>query len=200
MAPHIAHIDYSEFFKSAFPTIEEAHGFVNLVEEIPKETCKAKIVIHQAARLLWLSDRIDDVAKGRPALLIMFYMIAAEAVAKLVFKFQGKGQSRKYVQRFFADLCDEKHQLILKTAFWKDPSGPHLTVSQAVDLLYDIRCDVVHEGQYFSLQLPNLSDPDRMLIIHRSESLIASITSGEIRQIILEGSLIGARRMVPMTD
>lgn len=48
-------------------------------------------MIHQAARMLWLGDRMGEIAKGRPALRLLFHVIAPEAVAKLVNNFKAKG-------------------------------------------------------------------------------------------------------------
>lgn len=95
--------------------------------------------------MLWLADRIEQVARGRPALLILFYLIAAEAVAKLVMGFRGEGESRRHVRIFFENICSQRHRSILANAFMTGFGGP-LTLRKAVDLLYSVRCDVVHEG------------------------------------------------------
>src|SRR5574341_187144 len=114
---HVANIDWAEFFGPAFQSSEACRAFVDCVEGIPAATSKAKIVMHQAARMLWLGDRMEEVAKGRPALQLLFQLIAAEAVAKIVNKFEGEGQSRKHVHLFFEDVCSDFHRDILGKAF-----------------------------------------------------------------------------------
>lgn len=185
------------------PECWDAGPFIDEVERLPVDESKAKIVIHQAARLLWLADRIDEVARGRPALLVMFYLIAAEAVAKIVFGFAGQGQSRKYVRRFFQDICSEQHRARLGRAFCASSEG-YLDVLEVVDLLYKVRCDVVHEGQYFNFMLPDRAGMEGLLIGQdegqEDDTLEARITARELRQIVLEGCLLGAARILPLNS
>ena len=68
---HVAEIDFEQFYGPAFPNLSEAQEFVRCVGAIPADQSKAKIVLHQAARMLWLGDRIEQVAKGRAPLLIV---------------------------------------------------------------------------------------------------------------------------------
>ena len=86
---HVASIDYPVFYRDAYPGTRVSE-FVACVEEIDISESKAKLVIHQAARMLWLADQIGVCARGRPALQILFHLIAAEAVAKIVFEFSGE--------------------------------------------------------------------------------------------------------------
>lgn len=196
MSVHIAEIDFADFFRGAFQNPLDAVPFVNQIEKIPASQSKAKVVIHQAARLLWLADRVDEVALGRPALLVMFYLIAAEAVAKMVFGFEGEGKSRHHVRLFFQDICSDQHRQQLGRAFLKRP-GRCLTALEAVDLLYKVRCDVVHEWQYLEFMLPD--GPQMVPVISTVAGAIveARISAGELRQIVLEGSLLGAARILP---
>ena len=83
--PHITYIDFEEFYRPLFPTEAEAKQFCYRVESTPDSPVKE--VFHQAARLSWLGDRINEFAAGRPALQILFYLIAAETIAKLTYKF-----------------------------------------------------------------------------------------------------------------
>ena len=120
---HIADIDFEEFYRPLFSTEAESKDFSNHVESAPEPQRSVKQVFHQAARLVWLGDRINEVAAGRPALQVLFYLIAAETVAKLTYMFEGKGQSRDYVRAFFERLCGSKEQTILANAFWDHLRG-----------------------------------------------------------------------------
>jgi hypothetical protein len=192
---HIADIDYTAFFLPAFPNQEDAKAFVNSVEAISADVSKAKIILHQAARMLWLADRIEEVAAGRPALQVLFYLIAAELVAKIVFKFDGEGESRRYVRRFFEEVCSDQQQAVLKRAFKKD--GASLTLREAIDRLYDVRCDVVHEGMYFTFILPAHKGGTPMLTLTKEQgSVIAMMAIAELKQVVLEGAVLGARRLL----
>ena len=196
---HVANIDWADFYQAAFPNAGASRAFVECIEAVPVAVSKAKIAMHQAARMLWLGDRMDEVAKGRPALQVLFQLIAAEAVAKLVNNFTAEGESRKHVRLFFEDICSDSHRVTLNSAFSHAPGGPFLSVREAVDFLYDVRCDVVHEGVYFSLTLARPGDALKWLTPGGggNGSLIAGITVQQLRQIVLEGAIRGAARILP---
>lgn len=197
---HVANIDWADFFRPAFLSMDASRAFINCVEDVPVATSKAKIVMHQAARMLWLGDRMDEVAKGRPALQVLFQLIAAEAVAKLVNNFVAEGESRKHVRLFFEDICSESHRAALAKAFSHAPGGLFLSVRETVDFLYEVRCDVVHEGAYFTLTLARPGDTLKWLTPSGSSkaSLIVGITVQQLRQIVLEGAIRGALRLLPV--
>src|ERR1700687_5986872 len=104
---HIANIDFPAFYSDVLPTVDAAKTFYSQLESLPPEKNAAKIVFHQAARMVWLADQIDEVARGRPAFQVLFYLTAAELVAKVMFDFKGEGDSKKHVQRFFAEICGD---------------------------------------------------------------------------------------------
>jgi hypothetical protein len=193
---HIAEIDFPEFFSQAFGGSSGVRKFVNCVENIPAQLSPAKIVLHQTARMLWLARRMQECARDRPALQILFFMIAAEAVAKLVVGYNGEGASRKHVNIFFKEICSEPHRERLDRAFSRELAFSFIGWQEAVDFLYDIRCDVVHRGQYFSYSLQaepgglNMFTPNG-----QGHHLIANISAPELRTIILEGSINAALRL-----
>ena len=191
--PHVANIDFPAFYAPAFANDEDrAREFY---EEITNRT--AKIILHQAARMLWLSDRVDEVSRGRPALRILFFAIAAEAVAKLTDGFEGEGKSRAYVQHIFREICSDEHRSLLGRAF-QSSAGQWLSPLDAVDFLYDVRCDVAHRGQYYDLNLPRPEVGETELFTSSAgDSLIAHLTASQLRQIVLEGAVLAARRLNP---
>lgn len=194
---HIAQMNFQELYRPAFGGSTKVAEFVSCVENIPASVSPAKIVLHQGARMIWLADRMEECAAGRPALQIMFFMIAAEAVAKLVRGYEGEGDSKYHVRFFFSDICSSEHRNLLSQAFSRDLSNNFFSCKEAVDFLYRIRCDVVHRGSYFeyllksekyTLPISNLVD-DQLLVAH--------ITAQQLRQVILEGALFGALRVLP---
>jgi hypothetical protein len=194
---HIAHIDFSEFFSPAFPSMEAARAFVERVERLDGPA-PAKLALHQAARMLWLADRVDEVARGRPALEILFYLIAAEAVAKIASGFKGEGRSKAYVRRFFGEICSDEHRRRLRTAFTgSNMKGESPAWERAVDILYGVRCDVVHEGRYFEFHLAEEGDPDPVLSHWGGGYGVARMSLSQLRQIILEGAVRGVQMLVP---
>ncbi len=195
---HIAAIDFPEFYAGALGGTEQSHKFFAALESAAAEPrALAKQILHQAARMLWLSDRMDEVAAGRPGLRILFFLIAAEAVAKLAFRFSGDGQSRLHVQRFFQELCSDGHRARLGTAFsFAGLPGPGLGAEEAVSYLYDVRCDVVHEGMYFAASLLRTPRATPVLNLWKGSPIAAHITAEELRQMVLEGTVLAAQRVV----
>jgi hypothetical protein len=194
---HIAQIDFQEFYGPAFGGRNEVAEFVSCVRKIPASVCPAKIVIHQAARMIWLADRIEECAASRPALQIMFFMIAAEAAAKLVEGYDGEGESKYHARFFFSDICSSEHRNLLSQAFSRDLSNDFLTYEEAVDFLYNIRCDVVHRGRYFEFLLKSEKYALPISNLVDDQLLVAHITARQLRQVVLEGALLGALQVLP---
>lgn len=196
---HIAEIDFVAFYAPAFQGDNEAAArFLQEVKDLPKEHARAKIALHQAARMVWLGDQIEEIAAGRPALQILFLLIAAEAVSKIVFKFTEEGRSREFVRRFFEEICNDDHRAVLASAFSMNTGGSCFTVRQAVDLLYSIRCDVVHEGKYYTFHMRETRGGVPLLNhIEDKFSVVTHLTLPELRQIVIEGAVLGSRMCFP---
>lgn len=135
---HIAKIDFPSFYAETFDLSSGVSSFVKCVRDLPATTSKAKIVIHQAGRLVWLAERTEEYASGRPALQILFYIIATEAVSKIVRAFSGEGESKKHVRISFEEICSDRSRDVLCRAFSNSPSDDFLTLRDAVDYLYDL--------------------------------------------------------------
>lgn len=193
---HIAKIDMPAYYSRAFQSRGGASDFVRCVEDVPVEKSKAKIVLYQAARMLWLGEQIETIAKARPAFQVLFQLIAAELVAKLAYDFKGDGQSRKHVHLFFEEICSDGHRGVM-TGLFRDPRGPAITLPGIVDLLYDIRCDVVHEGRYFTFTMPDERGGVPLVTIIGERHLIARAPICDLHQVVLEGAILGALRLLP---
>ncbi len=194
MRRHIAEIDFPALYAEVFPSLDAAKAFYSEVDALPPGKNSAKIVFHQTARMIWLADQIDEVARGRPAFQVLFYLIAAELVAKLTFEFNGDGESKKYVRRFFAEICDDDARNKLASSFSRLPYG-ELSSDDVVNLLYGIRCDVVHEGMYYTFKL-RLGQDDLPEMVHiNGISFTTTLRVEELRQIILKGA-VSACKMI----
>ena len=183
----IPSLDYIEFFTEALgdaPAAQDLYGRAHAASD-----STAKIILHQTARLLSLADWMDEVAPARPALKVFFFVILAEAAAKLAFGFAGEGKSRRHVHRFFEELCVSPDRDRLGRAFRRIEGAPHplLTTEEAVDILYDVRNDVAHRGQYFTV---NLLEPGCVGTVfhHKSGGLQAEISVADLRAIVVRGA------------
>jgi hypothetical protein len=173
--------------------MQAARAFVKHVEDLPVEQAKVKVALHQAARMVWLGDRIDEVARGRPAFQVLFYVIAAEAVSKIVFDFKGRGQSKKYVLVFFEKICTAAHRTQLDHAFSNEKYFDWRT---AANILYSVRNEVAHESVYYTFHLPYDDDPSPILTHLAGQFITAHISLRELRQIILEGAVRGVKMLL----
>ena len=192
---HIANIDFPAFYTEVFPNLEAAKSFYEQLEDLPPEKNAGKIVFHQAARMIWLADQIDEVARGRPAFQVMFYLTTAELVAKVRFDFNGEGESRKHVHRFFGELCSDATRTKLAKSFTRLRYG-EVPFTEVVDLLYDIRCDVVHRGMYYGFQLAMPGDDFPQMVHMNETSFTTNLTIPELRHMVLEGAVLASRKLL----
>jgi hypothetical protein len=190
--PHIADIDFVKFYRPAFSSASEARRFYSQVKTRTTKNNLALLLVNQTARMLWLADHIDRVAAGRPAFQVLFYLIAAEMVAKITFGFHEKGKSKRFVHRFFDDICPERLTHRLSSALRDPNTGRNVRVHEVVEFLYDVRCDVVHMGSYYNVHL-KLEDDDFPVIVHScGKQFETDLTVKELRQMVLEGAVQAA--------
>ena len=200
---HIAEIDFVDFYSPVFSNEQETREFVTYVKSLEHP---AKVILHQAARMLYLADIVHQ--PGRPALEVLFFLIAAEAVAKLVFNFEEEGESRRYVKRFFQEICNDKHKSLLSQAFKKQTdeidfvSDNYLTLDETINFLYDVRCDIIHRGIYFdNLWLKEKCTNGNLLFGWKNLQYISpNISTDGLRKIVLEGAVLGCRIALPDGD
>ena len=147
------------FFEPHFESLEATQTFISTCEAGKGEP--PMLMMHQTQRLVSLAEDIVQVRK-KDSLRVLFLLICAEAIAKLHDGVAEEGRSRPYTRRFFQDFVSTEDQETIEVSFFDvDKEGP-LDLKAAVDLLYDIRCDVVHEGNYCAerqLHLP-IGDDD----------------------------------------
>jgi len=176
------------FYRSFFHADDVTHKFVEGCEN-SKIT---KIMLHQTIRLISLSDDIPVIRPEDETLQLLFLIMCAENIAKLHAGFQGIGQSRKYVEVFFESFlsAEDKNRLGEGFVFISENASPRenlkaIGFKKAVCLLYDIRCDVVHEGNYSSFAFHD----GRMGFVNIDPDVIAEIRLVEIRDMIVRGSI-----------
>ena len=137
------------FFMPFFDSLTAAEDWVARCEALTPPQNAAKIMMHQTQRLISLADDLPRIRPHKELLQLLFLLVCTEHVAKLHDGFSGEGKSRAYVQRFFESFVIDPDRQTLSTAFTDLTDHLHrpLSFEKAVDLLYEIRCDVVHEGK-----------------------------------------------------
>ena len=121
--------------------------------------------MHQAQRLVSIHDDLPRIRPQRESLQLIFLITCSEHIAKLHAGFTDEGKSRAYVQEFFDKFVSDADQDALKSGFSHYNRRP-MELKEIVDLLYGVRCDVVHEGKYWNFSFHDGStamlngDPD----------------------------------------
>lgn len=174
-----------DFYLPFFPTEADARSFVQACEMLAPPNSAPKIMMHQSQRLISISDDIPRIRPHDESLRLLFLMMCAENIAKLHDQFQGDGQSRAYVRRFFETFLDEADRDALGIAFADHSQHlmPRLGLRAAIDMLYDVRCDVVHEGNYSDFTFHDGQTP----MLNTNPDVISYITFDQFRAMVVRG-------------
>ena len=110
-----------------------------------------------------------------------------EHVSKLHDGFKDESYSKRYVKRFFEKFISQPEKDRLGSSFVDNNSMPMtpLGMDKVVDLLYDLRCDVVHEGKYWSFFFHDGSTP----MVNDAPDVNVYITLKEFRDIVVKGCI-----------
>ena len=187
--------NWINFYRPFFSTNDEAQNFVEACERLAPPDNVAKIIMHQGQRLVSISDDLPQIRPDHEALRLLFLTMCAENVAKLHDGFQGEGQSRAYVRRFFEAFLSDQDRDALASGFvdHSQPRMPSLGLRGAVDMLYDIRCDVVHEGNYWGFSFQDGPTP----MLNVDPDVISHITFDQFRAIVVRGCINAVRDRLP---
>jgi hypothetical protein len=148
-----------DFYRPYFCKSSDLLHFVQDCEDLAVDDPRhrAKIMMHQGMRLLSIANRMDIVEKGYEPLKLLFLLICAENISKLNLSTEESGNSRVHVIRFFCEFCplSDQQAIVKKIDLRENQSG----LKGRIDILYNIRCDVVHEGHYWGFQFATDEDP-----------------------------------------
>ncbi|MCI0559480.1 MAG: hypothetical protein MN733_13380 [Nitrososphaera sp.] len=143
-------------------------------------------MMHQTQRLVSIVDDLPQFWPHQEPLQVLFLVMCSENIAKLHDGFSGEGKSRHYVQNFFEKFLAKSDKETLSHGFKvnTDPL-PSIGFSKAVDLLYDMRCDVVHEGNYTDFAFHD----GHMSMVNTNPNVIAEIQLVQVRDIVVRGCI-----------
>lgn len=171
------------FYEQCFPSRNAAQAFVEELEAVTDRTMpkhRAKIMMHQVQRLISLADDVLKIREGRESLQLLFVLICAENIAKLFHNFDDEGQSRAFVRRFFSEFVVGGDRAVLESSFFTHDAIP-LDLQAVVDSLYSVRCDVVHEGQYWGFRFHDGGTP----MLNTDPDVTVHITFAKFRAIVV---------------
>ncbi|MFH4436822.1 hypothetical protein [Vibrio diabolicus] len=182
------------FYKSYFDSELELNKFVLRCEAVLKNEPehRAKLMMHQGKRLVTLANGMESIAASRDALKLMFLIIACEHIAKVHDQFVGEGQSKAHVIKFFENfLTVEEQEKIVRGI---ELCGKDYNLQDVVKELYSSRCDVVHEGHYFSFEFATQQYPSVLSGRGGKQMLRVTLTYEEFRKLIVSGIIRATKK------
>ena len=176
-----------KFYEPFFRDRGETYQFVETIENYGPENPKhpAKIMMHQTKRLVSLADDLPKIRPQRDSLQLLFLIICAEHIAKLHNNFIKEGKSRAYTRRFFTVLVSQTDQEILARSFIHRRPRRMLNIQEVADLLYDVRCDVVHEGMYWKFFFRH----EHITMMNIDPKVNVNIRLSDLRDIVVRGCI-----------
>lgn len=173
-----------DFYRPFFTSQKDAEQFISDCERLAPPNNLAKVLMHQTQRLISLADYMEVIRAHDEPLKVLFLIMCAENIAKLYDGFNGEGQSRVYVKKFFTDFLPQADKDALGSGFF-DINDRTLSLEMVVDMLYDIRCDVVHEGNYVSFAFHDGCTP----MVNTNPRVEAHLRFTEVRNIVVRGCI-----------
>ncbi len=182
------------FYAPFFPSREATALFVGALEELDRDTPRhrAKILMHQTQRLVSLADDVETIRPGKQSLQLVFLIICCENVAKLFHDFGEDGQSKAYVRRFFDEFLVDADRGRLAGGLTRHDLQP-LSIREIADTLYAVRCDVVHEGNYWGFHFHD----GRMPMLNTDPDVNVYIQFSELRDVVVRGAIQAITRYAP---
>lgn len=173
---------FENFYKPYFVSAEELNGFfVNVFQNDDIDKTPRRMM-NQIQQFVSLSNDIDKIRPARDPLRVLFLRTCLEALYKLN---QKSSASKHDIKDFFKEYISKEGQKYILEHFqfsWLEPDyemdekakmlfdrhGRYsLTIDDFAMIFYKIRGMVVHEGDYWSMQLFSRDD-DSIWMVHLS--------------------------------
>ncbi|MBW7995475.1 MAG: hypothetical protein FVQ81_02665 [Candidatus Glassbacteria bacterium] len=132
-----------------------------------------------------MADDLPRIKPDRESLQLLFLLICAENISKLYHNFNKEGKSRIYTRKFFEEIVPQQEREYLKNGFRHNIINPNqkpLTLREIIDFLYDVRCDVVHEGKYWQFFFSD----GKMSMQNIDPDVTVNITLTQFRNIVVK--------------
>lgn len=178
-----------DFYNPYFKNHSDAKKFVESCEIQTHPNNIAKVMMHQVQRLVSLSDDMQKIRPNDDPLKILILIMCVENIAKLHDGYTGESKSWHYVEKFFEDFLSNDDKDLLSNGFvdnndkWLRP----LSFEDVIKMLYKIRCDVVHKGNYLDFSF--YDGKTEMLEIANKYVVMPHVTLQDIRGIIIRGCI-----------
>ncbi len=179
---------WKNFYRPYFDNEKQLIEFIEVCEGLEPDDIRhrAKIMMHQGQRLISLSENAAILEAGKDPLKLFFLILCAEAVAKLHADYKKEDQSKKFVRHFFHAFCtaEEKHTILKGIEICRSKHD----FGKVIDALYLVRCDVVHEGQYWGFSFATAKYKSMITGRGRDGQVLrVTITYNELKNIVCNG-------------
>lgn len=186
---------WKTFYRPYFDSERLLSNFVETCEglEPTDNRHRAKIMMHQGQRLISLSENAASFEAEKDPLKLFFLIVCAEAVSKLHADCKNERRSPQFVRRFFHEFCSDEEKRALLKGVEICRSKPDL--DNVINALYRIRCDVVHEGQYWGFSFATAKNKS-MITGRDGQVMRVAITYNELKNIVCNGVIRATGQIV----
>jgi hypothetical protein len=185
---------WKTFYRPYFESEKQFVDFIAICEGLEHDDKKhrAKIMMHQGQRLISLSAHAAALDGDKDPLKLFFLIVCAEAVAKLYADYKNEGQSKKFVRYFYQRFCMDGEKRALLEGL--ELCGVKPALEKVIDALYRVRCDVVHEGQYWGFSFATAKHRS-MLSGREGQVMRVAMTYDELKSIVCNGVIRATKQI-----
>lgn len=175
-------LELKEFYSPYFPTSEDVDIFIDKAIQVDWDDRKARQMLFQVQRFVSLATEIDNIRPARDGLRVLFLKCCMESLAKL------SGKENKKFFEYFANFFSEYGKDYILNNFSlsfieysKNGSTIHekcnLNIADILSIIKAMRNMVVHNGNYWELQL-FAHDKDSIWLTHieTKEQLLSKVS------------------------
>lgn len=175
-------LDIKAFYASYFSDIQDMENFIQRVYQFDSDGRKARQMLFQVQRFVSLATEIDKIRPNRDGLRALFLKCCMESLAKLaskkpvdfydLFASSFSVEGKKYILDNFSLLRIEDQGDENK---YKDYY--ELTIDDILSIIKEARDMVVHQGNYWDIQIfARNDDIDWVTHIESNEQLLSKKT------------------------
>ena len=150
--------ELKEFYSPYFPTSEDLDVFIDKAIQLDWDDRKPRQMLFQVQRFVSLATEIDNIRPARDGLRMLFLKCCMESLAKLSSK-----ETKEFYECFANCFSEDGKNYILNKfslSFIECSKngltiheGGNLNISDILSIIKAMRDMVVHEGNYWELQL-----------------------------------------------
>lgn len=187
---------WEEFYSPYFSSSGDLKDFISECESLnlDDKRHRAKLMMHQGQRLISLANNSECMDIERDPLKLLFLLIAVEAVSKLHDNFTKSGCSKQYVLSFFEKFTTDDEKDFIRNNI-EICRKEDTTLEDIIKILYSIRCDVVHEGKYWSFDFASKEHRSILTFGDGEQMLRVKILYEGLRDIIIN-SIVKATKEI----